>query len=547
MRRILTLSFMLVVLATARFSLAQVATGTPPFGSFGGGPVDTINLSNLNSHVEIPVVNKAGRGLPFSYIFSYDSSVWHPVGSWQHDPNWGWRGQVEIASGYVSYRVVQTDCNIGTSTDPFYYYYNKYTFTGYHDMNGTGHSFTKYVYDDDTCSSYKPYPTLPYSATVTLGDGSGLTIYVAASPSATVYPKSGGSIEPPLQNTSAAAATTTDFNGNQVTTTDGVNFKDTLGTTVLSITGNAQSGSVTYTFQTTTGINVVTVTYSLFTVQTSFGCSNIAETTVGGVYLPVSVSRSDGISQNTYQFTYEQTPGKPSTYTTARLTTITLPTGGTIEYSYNNGGLASGIASEGIVCANGSTAGITRTLSPASGVNEGSGTYSRGGSSPAWTTTVTDPAGNDTYLQFQDIYETQRDMYSGLKSGGNILQTIYTCYAGAAYPCNATSIAMPPTRRTVTTAANGYYKQIDTTFDPYTNPLVTKEYDFGSGSPGGLLRETDITYATISGGIVDRPSDIVVKDGSGNKASETKYSYDGSALTATSGSPGPITLTTLLR
>src|SRR6266705_6043825 len=78
---------------------AQVTTGTPPFGSFGGGP-DVINLANLNSHITIPVLHKAGRGLNFTYDLSYESSVWYPVGAsgsqtWQPVQNWGWRGQTE--------------------------------------------------------------------------------------------------------------------------------------------------------------------------------------------------------------------------------------------------------------------------------------------------------------------------------------------------------------------------------------------------------------------------------------------------------------------
>jgi hypothetical protein len=45
-----TLRFLLLfslILLTVRISSAQVATGTPPFGSFGGGP-DVVNLANLN-------------------------------------------------------------------------------------------------------------------------------------------------------------------------------------------------------------------------------------------------------------------------------------------------------------------------------------------------------------------------------------------------------------------------------------------------------------------------------------------------------------------
>src|SRR4029077_5791431 len=65
---------------------AQVPTGTPPFGSFGGGP-DIINLANLNSHIAIPVLHKSGRGTDFTYDLSYDSSVWYPVGS-SGNQNW---------------------------------------------------------------------------------------------------------------------------------------------------------------------------------------------------------------------------------------------------------------------------------------------------------------------------------------------------------------------------------------------------------------------------------------------------------------------------
>jgi hypothetical protein len=40
---------------------AQVTTGTPPLGSFGGGPFDIVNEANLNVHFAIPVIHKAGR------------------------------------------------------------------------------------------------------------------------------------------------------------------------------------------------------------------------------------------------------------------------------------------------------------------------------------------------------------------------------------------------------------------------------------------------------------------------------------------------------
>src|SRR5215831_18090142 len=98
-----TLGVSFLWLALFLFSLptpAQVATGTPPFGSFSGGP-EVINNANLNVHWTIPVRHKPGRGTSFDYDLTYDSSVWSPVTSggtttWQPVSNWGWRGQTEV-------------------------------------------------------------------------------------------------------------------------------------------------------------------------------------------------------------------------------------------------------------------------------------------------------------------------------------------------------------------------------------------------------------------------------------------------------------------
>src|SRR5260370_6792839 len=104
--------FLTVVLLTG-VAPAQVATGAPPFGSFGGGPFDTVNLGNLNVHFAIPVLHKAGRGMPFTYDLSYDSSIWTPVvlngvTQWQPATNWGWRGVTEAKTGYISYSTSTT-------------------------------------------------------------------------------------------------------------------------------------------------------------------------------------------------------------------------------------------------------------------------------------------------------------------------------------------------------------------------------------------------------------------------------------------------------
>ena len=83
------------IILGAAIASGQVSTGTPPFGSFGGGPSDTVNLGNLNVHFAIPVLHKAGRGVPFTFDLSYDSSIWYQgtvngTTQWVPTANWGW-------------------------------------------------------------------------------------------------------------------------------------------------------------------------------------------------------------------------------------------------------------------------------------------------------------------------------------------------------------------------------------------------------------------------------------------------------------------------
>ncbi len=87
---------LVVAFLAAQPASAQVITGTPPYGSFSGGP-DVVNNASLNVHLSVPAVNKAGRGLSFTNTLSYDSSIWYPAGTsgsqyWAQLPNWGWTG-----------------------------------------------------------------------------------------------------------------------------------------------------------------------------------------------------------------------------------------------------------------------------------------------------------------------------------------------------------------------------------------------------------------------------------------------------------------------
>jgi RHS repeat-associated protein len=77
-----------------------------------------------------------------------------------------------------------------------------------------------------------------------------------------------------------------------------------------------------------------------------------------------------------------------------------------------------------------------------------------------------------------------------------------------------------------------------------------KEYDYGAGAPGNLLRETAINYQVFSsqptpigGYIVNQPCQKVVKDGSGNPFSETDYFYDNGGTGTVCGTAGTPSVT----
>lgn len=519
-----------VLLIVASPLRAQVLTGNPRMSTTVRVPEGSLDLGNLNVHIPVSIIHKAGRGTSFGYVLSYDSSVWQPVSSsgtqsWQLVSNWGWRGETEAATGYVTYDAYDTTCDVFISgTDRIYSYIEKDNYA-YHDALGAVHWFN---IDSNNA------PSACGITSVTSGtaeDGSGYTLTAAGA----LTTRTGKVLHPPMQ-TNSGSATVTDNNGNEITTTDGATFTDTLGTTALAITGAGTASSpMTYTWTNpAAGSSAIVVHYSNFTIQTAFGCSGIAEYNASSVPLVTSIQLPD---QTQYSFTYETTPGNASA-TTGRIASVTLPTGGTIAYAYTG-------ANDGISCQDGSTTGLTRTTpdSPTAWA------YSRTASSNTWTTTVTDPPGNQTVLTFQSLYtgngtmyeyyETQRDVYQGAVTGGTKLESVETCYNGSATsPCGS-SPAADITRRTIFTTlpATQQKAERDEQYNGYGLPTEVDEYGFGANNTvGGLLRKTVWTYASLSR-IAGAPASIAVYLGNGAIESQTNYSYDQTAVTATAGTP----------
>jgi RHS repeat-associated protein len=495
------LSLLVLGLVTAGTARAQVATGTPPFGSFSGGP-DVVNNANLNVHIAVPVLEKAGRGLPFYYILSYDSSVWYPTGTapnqaWTPVTNWGWRGKTEVSIGYTSYSSKQMRCKDLDSGN--WVYFNIYFRWTYHDSFGVPHVFDV-ASQDSACEYYET------DHVGTARDGSGYTIDAFAD-SATLTSRTGEAIDAPIMNPSAAG-TATDANGNQIRATYSsgtVTFTDTLGLTALTASGSGtQSSPVVFTYTGPAGSASVTMKYTNFNIKTNFGCSGITEYAASNVPLVSEIDLPDGTK---YTFSYEDTVAN-SGYTTGRLGSVTGPTGGTISYDYGND-----TQHNNITCADGSAATLKR-FTPDTGSNYWQYAHAENGVT-AWTTTTTDPQGNQTVANFRTIYETHRKEYQGTTT---LVRQVDTCYNGASIPCSSIGLTLPISDRTVQITLPGLSpSQTYAVYNTYGLPTEADEYDYGLS----LVRKTLIAYA-----IYARPSQIKIQDGSGATKAQTDFSYD---------------------
>jgi YD repeat-containing protein len=516
------LKFFTVALLASCVCFGQVTTGTPPFASLGGGPFDTINLSSLNAHFDIPVVSKAGRGIPFTYTLSYDSSIWYPTaGTWQPVATWGWRGATEIATGYMTAKSTAVVC------DPVNHFFSV-TFSNfvYHDTSGTTHAFAGTAKDSEDCPP--PYTTV--DLTTTAIDGSGYKLYFPAVGEGigTTLTTPSGKVTLPPYNVPTGIGTVTDANGNQITATAAGVFTDTLNKTAMNVTGSGTMASpINFAYTAPSGSPVSAVMkFMPFNVKTNFTCG-ITQYSASNVPLATSITLPDG---SQYSFTYEPTPG-PTGFTTGRLASITLPTGGTITYAYTG-------ANNGINCVDGSALGLTRTLNPG-----GAWTYVRNQVSGAhWTTTITDPAlptNNQTVIDFQGIYESQRIAHQGSSS---VLATTITCYntptgtTPTPSACPTASVSLPILRKTVFpyvgSSTSAQTSETDTVYDNFGLVNEVDEYDYGSSPAGSLLRKTITAYTGgLTNGIVDRPSSVLIKDGSGNTKARTTYAYDETSVT----------------
>ena len=524
-------TFLLLIIQANQLCSGQApGVGLPMFGSVQTGEFDSIGLQNLNVNFMIPIVGHPGRGRSFSFSLGYNSLFWIPSGGtsskWSMSGHFGFGWVLDGPGGTLQYQRAESGlCISGSAIEN-----TNYVFT---DSAGTGHPFNVAHFNTNACN-------LQGASTGYATDGSGYYIDILASPGPTVRSSSGHVLIFPSSTATGTVFLQNpaihDANGNQITTivnsqTLETDFVDTLGQTILKITKqfNNPNSSLSETDYNRLAVDgtyqTIAVKYQVFNVKTNFGCSGIAEFTSpsgGGEDL---VSEIDFPNGQKYLFSYEPTPGSTG-YFTGRIQQVTLPTGGTINYQYNG-------ANSGINCTDGSGIGLTRTVSD--GVTNSGWAYARvPGSQSAGVTTVTAPqlpydtAANQTVITFDfKGRETNRKVYQGTATG-NPVNTVNTSWAASNTPAS----------HTIVLEDGSTQSQIETTYDSSVNGgvasngnlLVVKEHDWGSGSPGSVLRTTTMTYladpAYVGLNIISTLKEKTVADSSGTIKFRVDINYD---------------------
>lgn len=282
---------------------------------------------------------------------------------------------------------------------------------------------------------------------------------------------------------------------------------------------------------------------ALFPQLTGSSSNSFNPNVVSSVVLP------DGVQQ--YQFLY-------NVY--GELARVNLPTGGAFEYDFGNGILND--VPSGVVSAdsppeiyrrvlqrraypNGSTLEGIMTISREGGPRQvdhlkADGTtllarekhYFYGAASSSLTQGPLD------YPNWQDGKEYQTEAISS--DGATVLRRENnTWQQGVAVSPWNTSIPNNPriSDRTTTLEPTGANQVAKQTFGyddtvPYNNQNNVKEYDYGSGAPGPLVREARTTYLTAANytgtGVHLRslPTQVSVYDAGGTERARTTYEYD---------------------
>lgn len=556
--------------------------GEQPFLSYHGGDIDSIGLTNGTLSLNFPFLTYPQRGklhLSFNlmynnepehyaekceiinnqqfcqWIWGYDPVV-YPLPLERGDAFVGWAQQMGIA--YQG-----TNSKSGQTT----FYYTNYSLLM---ADGTKHvlgnrgntSFYNDGQGDSFLISGGPLQAL---------DASGWQLQ--GSQQANALPYGGALLTGGAIDTDGVQYGTTgeDSNGNEITSS-ATAITDSIGRQVSFPPTNKSAGNISTsncpsvgTISAASAVSWVVPAYN-GTAQYIFCYANIninIPTTNNGVDIigeTTTVSKLQSIvlpNGQSWQFQYDDTDntqynGEQTNWGT--LTQITLPTGGSISYTYETMGASAG------PCQTSGRWVATRTVTDETGQHKWQYTYNSG------NTVVTDPELNDVVHTFGYVagcaqYETATQYYQGGHTPGTLLKTVNTTYSQGdansqnTFPNGATNVVpikvamVWPNGQTSSTsmtydAGFSYYDYLGHSTDRngsanagiYGKKISQGDTDFG----GALLRTTTTSYVWqgnstyLTNNLLNLPSQISVFAGAATSGACnvngavacTTYGYD---------------------
>jgi RHS repeat-associated protein len=543
----LTLLFATLGLDALGGAQTPVTVGNYPFQTVEQHEYDSINLADLGVVVSLPIRSKSGL-IPATFVSSQQLQPVSPLNGFAYDPFQLQGTTLRFANilqvNNATYASVFNSYNCANGNPGGYYSAFKVISNdrGIHPLPST------FKLDDGRgCSAF------PHYGTAVTTDNSGFT-FVAAQTGGGIYLASG------INNNR------TDTNGNLIGWSETAvpsgcayhyppdcaytdTYTDTLNSTVLTAAGTSWTGPVpplscnglpvcinygwyaipsSFSYTNASGSAAAyTVNYSPYFFATAFACPNQPDTTGAAVSLPSSVSFPDGTSLS---ITYEHTPGYGTNYTTGRLASLTLPTGGQITYTYSGG-------TNGINCFDSSPATITRT----EGSSSVSYTHAPQNFTPAaYTTVVNNNTSDKVVYTFERGNSQWLRTESQVYQGGTVLKsTTINCFNNDPDPNHCitntpgVSLISQLTSYTQYPDSTGLASKADIFYDQYGNVTESDAYAFGAGAPGALLKQTLTTFGTWNGSscvaigsyINNRPCDQLEKMGT-NVVAEIRSSYD---------------------
>jgi RHS repeat-associated protein len=578
-------------------------TGFPSYGAYVSSGIDTVNLMSGGLSLRIPILSRKGRGVDYELHLSYESKTWvmntsvlnYPPGTYTTSYNWyhnspGWVVGDNIASS-VSY-VEQTytldpGCPTQGSQGPQLFVRSNWV---YNSPDGSMHMLPlrknypyvgpAYCSQNQFVENYVAHTDDGHVKVDITNDG--LTDHTGIN-----ITRANGS-----QGGAWASFVLKDTNGNSCCGSSSGWVTDTLGRPLYKYR-TISSTEYAYDYYDSSGtVRSIIVDTTTLTLNPSFPTTSYSQYRI--VYQPQGAQISV-ISKITlpnglaYTFSYiDPATGQQNLF--GEVMKITLPTGGYVRYKWTTIAQYDPGPADPSPTGSGYVVNVdSRRVSDRYVSEDGTS-----GSEKHWAydytnslgVVVTDPLGNkEIHLTLQTSGTTCA--VSGttnlnpppvdygveyMDPSGKILKKVsydYACDSGpvtSAQPGQNASPSLDYTpgprnnrliRTTTTLMDTNQVTKSETDFgDCYTyssfssnftdcrqGPTQSREYAFGSGTPGSLVRYTTYSYlhnsnsTYLNAHIWDRVSQTSVYDASNNLFASTSMSYDTTSITGTSSVP----------